>query len=348
MASYSIVQKRKKKEGAPWYLRVRSGGRILEEIHLGTKDRKEAEAELMRVRLAEKDGVEVPTDALAIRRKGPSGAVSSNARIFDGWIEKMRLDGLREASIARYTRCARYALRDSPAGALTVDRVKAIMAGTVNLSGSTRRGYANSLGSLFRYMGRLDLVEALPKKIKVDDTEKPSWTRGEMEMIVLEVNSDTAARTLQYREYFKLMSQVGSRQGETWGLLWRDLTEDGKGNGVITFRGELTKSRKSRQVPIGFELYAELEDRRGDPDGRIFDLLPDCQATRYAVLARALKRLGLPGNLHTWRHSVSRILYRKCQDIKAVSQLLGHSPQVALKYYQESRSVDELRKLVED
>lgn len=348
MAKYSIVQKNKTRAGAPWYLRVRDGGRIIEELHLHTKDQREAELELMKVKVAESEGVEQPLDALSVRRKAGVDGVVSSIRIFDGWEQKLRLDGLRETSISRYTRCARYALRDCPLGALTPDRVRTVMAGTVGLSGSGRRGYANSLRSLFRYMGRHDLEDALPVKIRVDETEKPSWTREQMAQIVMEVNSNTASRTLQYREYFTVMSQVGSRQSETWALKWKDLADDGHGEGCLRFRGEITKSRKERIVPIGFELYAALEARRGNPEDRIFDLLPDCQATRFSVLQRALKRLGLPGNLHTFRHSVSRMLYRKTTDIKAVSQLLGHSPQVALKYYQESRGVDELRKLVED
>lgn len=348
MAKYSIVQKRKDREGAPWYLRVRDGGRIVEEVHLHTKDRKEAELELMKVKVAESDGVPEPLDALSVRRTPGNDGPATGIRIFDGWERKLRLDGLRETSISRYSRCARYALRDCPLGALTPDRVRTVMAGTVGLSGSGRRGYANSLRSLFRYMGRHDLEEALPVKIRVDETDKPSWTREEMERIVMEVRSDTAARTLQYREYFTLMAQVGSRPTESVEVRWKDLADDGKGNGCLRFSGQFTKSRRERTVPLGFGLYAALEARRGRPEGRIFDLLPECQATRFSVLRRALKRLGLPGNLKTFRTSVSRILYRKSSDIKAVSQLLGHSPSVALKYYQDSRSVDDLRELVED
>jgi integrase len=346
--TYTIVQKQKDKTNANWYLRVREGGRTVMEIHLHTKDRKEAEAELMRVKLAASEGLPDPTDALMVRKKAGSANIPGNVRIFDAWEERMRVDGLRESSIKRYTRTARYALRDFPVGALTADQVKTVMARTVNLTGSARRSYANALANLFRFMKRHDLVEALPRKIKVDERSQPIWSRAEMEEIIMEVNSDTAERTLQYREYFTLMSQVGSRQSETWELKWKDLFDDGKGNGCIRFRGEITKSRKERTVPISFELYAQLEARRGNPEERIFNLLPDQQATRYCVLARALKRLGLKGNLHSFRRSVSEILYRSCQDIKAVSQLLGHSPQVALKYYQKNRTVDELRNLVED
>lgn len=41
------------------------------------------------------------------------------------------------------------------------------------------------------------------------------------------------------------------------------------------------------------------------------------------------------------------ILYRKGGNIKDVAELLGHSPQVALKFYQQAKSPEDLRELVE-
>ena len=37
------------------------------------------------------------------------------------------------------------------------------------------------------------------------------------------------------------------------------------------------------------------------------------------------------------------ILYRKCGDLKCVCGLLGHSPSVAVEFYQNTRSVEETR-----
>ena len=43
------------------------------------------------------------------------------------------------------------------------------------------------------------------------------------------------------------------------------------------------------------------------------------------------------------------ILYReKGADIKAIAQLLGHSPAVSLQFYQQSRGLEDLRELVEE
>ena len=43
------------------------------------------------------------------------------------------------------------------------------------------------------------------------------------------------------------------------------------------------------------------------------------------------------------------ILYRqKGADIKAIAELLGHSPAVSLQFYQQSRSLEDLRELVRE
>lgn len=80
----------------------------------------------------------------------------------------------------------------------------------------------------------------------------------------------------------------------------------------------------------------------------VFSAIPNSQAGRFSILAKAIKKSGMPvGGLHTFRHSASMYLYAHCQDLKAVSQLLGHSPETAMKYYQASRQADELRAMVD-
>lgn len=152
---------------------------------------------------------------------------------------------------------------------------------------------------------------------------------------------DTAARTIEYKDYFRVMATIGSRQGETYLLRWKDLHD-----GCLTFVAEHTKSRKERTVPIPYDLWASLEVRRGNPEEKMFPLVSPSQSRRYRVLRRALDELGLEGGLHTFRHSVSMLLFKKCGDIKSVCQVLGHSPQVGLEYYQHTRSVEEVREKV--
>lgn len=351
MPTYTLVKKNRKRPTAPYYVRKRVDGKIVD-VNLHTSDPKLAEAELMRVKLAETelDGRGDPLDALLVRRKQASEAVSRPGGVLDAWAQEMAVQGLRGQSIEKYTRAARLLLTGISISELTVEKVKTILARTANLKNNTRRAYVNALASLFRHLNRDDLVKALPK-VKTEQTDRVWWTAFQMERIVNTVRSDTAEHTLEYRDYFSVMAAIGSRQSETAALRWCDLKD-----GVVTFRGETTKSRKERRVPLPYDVWASIEVRRPEehPLNGAHDTSPIFpyvsranQATRYNVLARALRKLKLKGGLHTFRHSVSMILYKRCSDIKAVSQILGYSPQVALTYYQNSRSVEELRSIID-
>lgn len=340
--SYTLIQKNKKRPNPTWYVRERRLGRTTD-VNLQTTERAKAEAELLRVRLAQSEGASNPLDALAVRRNTTTELVTAPNGVLDRWEVDMRVRGLSENSIAKYTRAARLLLGNEHVQGLSPDRVRVVMARTANLQNNTRRSYVNSLASLFGFLRRPDLAEALPH-VRPAESDRPWWTEEQMRDIVLSVRSDTEARTREYREYFGIMAAVGSRQGETALIRWADLRD-----ACVTFRASTTKSRKSRTVPIPYLLWERIEERRDEnPEELVFPYVGRAnQATRFAVLARALKRLGLKGGLHTFRHSVSMLLYRRSRDIKAVSQILGHSPQVALQYYQHARSSDDLRSIVE-
>lgn len=350
--SFSLIQKNKKyRKHASWYIRKRCEGKSWD-IHLHTTDAKVAEAELLRVRLAQaeldRQGIDGDAlTALAVNQAKDKEQLAAPNGTLEKWCQQLHIEGFRDLSISKYYRAVKRLLRGESAIGLTPSKVTTIIASTANLKSNTRHGYVNALNSFFKYLGRHDLIECLPK-IKIEQAERPYWTPSEMFDIVSSVKSDTAERTLEYMDYFGIMAAIGSRQSETYALRWRDLDKD---TGIVTFRAETTKSRKERRCPLPYNLWAQIEVRRKDDtdlDSPLFPSIGRDQATRYAVLARAVKKLGLKGGLHTFRHSVAMHLYKKSGDIKAVSQLLGHSPQVALQYYQHSRGVEDLRKLVED
>lgn len=343
--SFSVVRKNKY-PGATWYVRMRETGKKDIDVNLQTTDRKVAEMELMRVKLAASEGSSTPLDALAIRQKGLSEPVSKAGGVLEQWEDWMRVQGFREQSIAKYGRAVRMLLDGKSVSDLTPDLMRNIMARTVNLKANTRRGYADSLRRLCDYLKRPDLAEALPK-IKTEITDRPVWTRDEMEEIIMCVSTKSAARTEQYRQYFGMMSRIGCRQGECYELRWKDLDED---TGVVHFREETTKARKERWVPLPTELWAELEVRRGKPEESMWPDIGKDQATRYEALSYAIKKAGVrKGGLHTFRHSVSTIKYHESGcNLVLVSKMMGHSPQIAMAYYVHGQSVEEMRKLVED
>ena len=191
--SYTIVKKNKY-PNAPWYVRKRETGEKPVDVNLETTDRKAAETELMRVKVAASEGSNDPLGALSILQKWAQEPVSRPNGVLDGWVDWMRLEGFREQSISKYERAVRMLLDGKSVADLTPDLVRNIMANKVNLKANTRRGYADSLHRLFDYLKRPDLAEALPR-IKTEVTDRPVWTKEEMLEIILHVSTKKAART---------------------------------------------------------------------------------------------------------------------------------------------------------
>lgn len=357
---YSAVLKNRHRASAKYWGRVRQGTRE-RWVNLNTQDRAVADKWVARqknilfqVNEYEEQGQPVPDDLMAklITVDSTPVAVKDMERPFtapgatlDKWEVAQRAAGMRPSTIANYQRAFVVLLHGLSPENLTPDSVKDMILSRVKLKNATRRFYCNALSSLFRWMERPDLVKALPK-VKVEGSNPVYWTELQMFDIIAELRSDTPARTLQYREYYDLQRLTGCRQGEAYLLEWRDVDFE---NQSVTFRSEVTKSRSSRQVPVPFRLIAELEGRRGEPNERVFNLVSTSQSRRYTVLQKALKRLGLTGSAHSFRRSRAMILYReKGADIKAIAQLLGHSPAVSLQFYQQSRGLEDLRELVEE
>lgn len=353
---YSIIAKNKKVVKIPkLYGRIRAGkrerlvplGRNMEEAQKWLKRAQRAYEEACDL---EAEGKPIPPELLArvltvdtdIRVSSVSSAPAEKAGgTLELWEADMRLRNIRESTISNYLRAVSPMLRGKDVANMNAQQVKE-MVGQKKVAPNTRRFICNALKSLFLFCKRQDLADALPH-IKYEQKDRAYWDSDTMDEIILHVRSDSAARTIEYKDYFRVMATIGSRQGETYLLRWKDLHD-----GCLTFVAEHTKSRKERTVPIPYDLWSSLEVRRGNPEDRMFPLVSPSQSRRYRVLRRALDELGLEGGLHTFRHSVSMLLYKKCGDLKAVSQLLGHSPQVALQYYQNARSVDDLRGLLFD
>lgn len=354
---YSAVLKNPRRASAKWYGRIRQDGRE-RFTPLYTQDPVEAqkwvkrmENVLFQVNEYEEAGRRVPDELLTRlvtvdKKVFADRAMDVELDAPNSLVEKWEADlvarGFRRSSIDKYVRVPGALLGEGArVSSLTVEEVKEAFRKLGRLSDSTRKFYGNALRSFFMFLGRLDLYKAVPR-VKVDETaDKVFWTEEDMLEICLTVTCGGAARTLQYRDYFSVLAACGCRNSELMAICWKDLTD-----ATIRFPASATKLRKSRTVPIPFDLYAQLDARRGEPDQKVFDLVSPNPSARYNVLQRTLKKLGLKGGLHTFRRSRSALLYRKVGDIKVCAALLGDSPQVALRHYQDEVGVEQIRKAV--
>ena len=357
--SYSCVIKNPKRKTCPWYGRIRQDGRE-KIVNLGTHDKtvalKWVEKQknlLWQVNEFLDAGRPVPdelmaklitVDTPAFAQKHTSEPVSAPGGVLERWEADARARGFREATLATYMRAFRMLLKDESIESLTPEKVKGILTKRANLSNNTRRHYCNSLRSLFTFMERVDLARALPH-IRPVESSHVYWSELDMADIIAEVTSDTAERTLQYKDYFGLLAAIGSRNTETFLLKWENLHDDQ----TVTFPAAVTKANKTRTVPIPYDLWAQLEVRRGRPEERIFNLVSPSQSRRYRVLQRAVDKLGLPGSgLHMFRRSRSVLLYKKVKDIKICAALLGDSPEVCIRHYQDAVTIDAVREAAFD
>lgn len=356
---YSAVLKNKRRKNAKWYGRIRQDNKE-KYICLNTTDSAVAnkwverqEHLLWEVHEFEEAGQPVPDELMALlvtvdRQPLPERAMSAPmdapGNIIEQWEVDMRVRGFRPGSIQKYVAVPSIVFgKGVRADTITPGSIARAFAGFTNLSDSTRKFYTNALRSLFMFMSRMDLYKAVPR-VRVNETaDKPFWDEGQMNAICMTVRSDTAERTLQYREYFRVLAATGIRNSAVAALKWKHVSD-----ATVRLPAELSKTRRAYTIPMPYELFAELDVRRGDPEGKVFDLISQAQSVRYRILQRALDKLGLRGGLHTFRRSRSQLIYKKVKDIKVAAAMLGHSPQVALRAYQDEVGVDEIRKAVFD
>lgn len=266
---------------------------------------------------------------------------------FDGWEAALRRTGHRPATIDCYTRAFRNCMDFAkPLSEVNEQYLNEALRKHDALKSNTRKHYTVTLREWVKfcvkeYGMRRELIDCFTF-VKVQQEERGFWTMPQIRKMIDCIECKDKAVTDCYKAWCWLMATTGARQGESALLEWSDI----RGR-TITFRAETTKSNKSRTVPMPIGV-AELIGKLPKESKMVFHYLGRTQASRYSVVARAVEKAGIPkGSLHTLRHSASMYLYSKIGDIKLVSQILGHSPAVALQYYSKTREVDSVSNAVD-
>lgn len=297
-------------------------------------------------------GEQPPDDLLAklmptIAHKGTSEAVSLITVCLDGWEQEMRQKGYRERTIDTYVKAVRNTVpSDAKVADFTSKSVHEWFGQLVRLKTATRKSYSISLREFAKYLisnyGVSRAVLDSWPMVKVQQEERGFWTMPQMYKIIESIRCQRPEIEQQMKAYCWVMATCGSRQQETYLLKWSDFAD-----GVLTFRAETTKGNKTRRVPLDMRV-AEMLARLPKKSAEIFPDIPKSQAGRFSIVDRAAQRAGLGhASLHRFRHSACMYLYARCKDIKAIAQMVGHSPAVSLQYYVASRESDELRNIVQ-
>jgi integrase len=146
---------------------------------------------------------------------------------------------------------------------------------------------------------------------------------------------------------------TGMRKGELLSLRWDDVNLD---TNILTIRAEVSKSKKTRKVPISSSLKKLLLEQKLKTgfSGQVF-LTPEGRPysrKNPGALKRTfyttLKRSGIKGLVfHDLRHTCATRMAERGASIIAVKEILGHSDiKTTMKYFHPEKSLNEAVELV--
>jgi integrase len=175
-----------------------------------------------------------------------------------------------------------------------------------------------------------DLELPQPKR-----TPQPFWRRDQVEQIL-------KATSAKYRSLFHFLADTGTRIGEARWLTWNDVNLDDKVIHIRAKEGWQPKTGDERVIHLSAELCQVLAQlpRYSQwvftaPRTDRFPVAGRQVSDRRALvhLKTILKKLGLPGHLHTFRHSfVSHALTSGVAE-SIVRSWVGHIDPEIMKIY---------------
>lgn len=348
-----------------YYARVKVDGHVRDiPLHTDSKDVAEAWVRLRRAEIQRYQdyilaGEEPPSDLLS--KLFPQNTaepvqvkVVTIREAVDQWERQMRRTGKRETTISTYLRSIKAVLGsadDLPITSLTEDMICDRMAPHDSLKAATRKNYSVATHELLKFIVRKyginpRIIDSVPL-VKVEEMEKPYWKPFQVSKIIDAVQCRDKVMEQTAKAYYWFLFTTGARQGEAYMVEWSDLTYTDPVTAYVTIRAENTKTNHTRRVPLDWRI-TRLLSKLPKEGPKVFQALPKSQAGRYSILAKAIKRSGMPkGGLHTFRRSFCTLAYGKSDDVKALAEMVGHSPEVGLKTYIAVRQQDQLREVVD-
>jgi integrase len=166
-------------------------------------------------------------------------------------------------------------------------------------------------------------------------TPQPCWTRAEVDLIL-------AAAKAPFIAPLTFLAETGTRVGEAKWLTWEDVDFARRLIHIRPKEGWKPKSGDERVIPMSSKLVKLLSELPRAADwvfvARVTprNPLPGRQISERRLLQylkRVLKRLGLKGHLHTFRHAfISFAAYEGISE-RVLRKWIGHVDQQILDWY---------------
>jgi integrase len=131
-------------------------------------------------------------------------------------------------------------------------------------------------------------------------------------------------------EPLKFILHTGLRKGEWINLIWKNVKLSGENPSITIVSSGFwqTKTGESRVIYLNQTALEIIKKQKGRNSEYVFTqnngskIHPD---RPYHALKKALKNLGLEGDIHKLRHTFASKLVMKGESLYTVSKLLGHS-----------------------
>lgn len=180
----------------------------------------------------------------------------------------------------------------------------------------TARKYHIALRSMFGWAKRAGLISENPfgsvKQLQVRETMPAFLTREEFQRIVEYFHND-----VNMQKIVIALTYTGMRVGELLRITKKDVHGD-----VLVVRGDISKGKRTRSIPI--HSYVQAIINEFDGDGYMFSAYQ--LNTVEKKFKAAVRALGMDPRLrlHSLRHTFASWLVQKGVSLYKVAMLLGH------------------------
>jgi integrase/recombinase XerD len=272
--------------------------------------------------------------------------------VVEEYIAHLRAEGRSEKTVCKYQFC--FDLLLEIAGGHNIKRLSQLDVSLVDryrserTTGGPRRMPAKpktvhndtvTIRQLINFALKRGLIAEDPLKNleikKPKRTPQPCWTREQVDQILNEAKPP-------HREPLVLLAETGTRIGEGKWLTWDDVDLDRRLIHIRPKDGWKPKSGDERVVPMSERLYEMLKTMPKNGGwvftSRVTRQHPEAgrqisERRLLQYLKRVLKRLGLVGHLHTFRHSF--ISFAACEGVpeRVLRKWIGHVDREILDWY---------------
>jgi len=210
------------------------------------------------------------------------------------------------------------------------------------IKSSTIATYRSKLNTFFEWLiKKKELQENpfinIPYPVVLYNDRK-YFTKEEFEKVLVALHT-TAWQSLFIKKRNTLIVYIGFytglRSNEIIGLQVRDICESSKGDKYFYIRGETSKSKKDKNVPIHRQLEIMIQDYIQERNKLHYTtpaLLvsakkdgPITKGTMKNIVKLIRRASKVKFHMHRLRHTFAANVYRQTRDIYAVKNLLGHS-----------------------